>query len=198
MPGWSLFSAFVSCRGGPKEKRKHQHLKTYLQIVSYWLQKKYLLQKLRSIPSDVCHFCSAHLGARRSITLLVPAISLFGCQLLGMERKKYDDQTPWLLLGLLSRCFLHIYFFLLGEHEGKTHPKEIVTKSTKSIYSLFTDFRISERVLYVYIYIYATPPPKIYLFKSFFPRASERRVLQKEGGVNRSTYKRYLLTSSRI
>ena len=32
----------------------------------------------------------------------------------------------------------------------------------------------------------------------FFPRASERRVLQKEGGVNRSTYKRYLLTSSRI
>ena len=37
--------------------------------------------------------------------------------------------------------------------------------------------------------------PEIFLF---FPRASERRVLQKEGGVNRSTYKRYLLTSSRI
>ena len=32
----------------------------------------------------------------------------------------------------------------------------------------------------------------------FFPRASERRVFHKEGGVNRSTYKRYLLTSSRI
>ena len=37
----------------------------------------------------------------------------------------------------------------------------------------------------------------------FFPRASERRVFQKEGGVNRSTYKRsshiwHLLTSSHI
>ena len=37
----------------------------------------------------------------------------------------------------------------------------------------------------------------------FFPRASERRVFQKEGGVNRSTYKRsshmwYLLTTSHI
>ena len=40
-------------------------------------------------------------------------------------------------------------------------------------------------------------------FCLFFPRASERRVLQKEGGVNRSTYKRsshisHLLTSSHI
>ena len=35
--------------------------------------------------------------------------------------------------------------------------------------------------------------------KLFFPRASERRVFQKEGGVNRSTYKRSsLLTSSHI
>ena len=38
---------------------------------------------------------------------------------------------------------------------------------------------------------------------NLFPRASERRVFQKEGGVNRSTYKRsshmwYLLTTSHI
>ena len=41
------------------------------------------------------------------------------------------------------------------------------------------------------------------VWKIFFPRASERRVFQKEGGVNRSTYKRsshmwYLLTTPHI
>ena len=41
-------------------------------------------------------------------------------------------------------------------------------------------------------------PKKPRTIDYFFPRASERRVLQKEGGVNRSTYKRYLLASSRI
>ena len=44
---------------------------------------------------------------------------------------------------------------------------------------------------------------KIIYIIFFFPRASERRVFQKEGGVNRSTYQRsshmwYLLTTSHI
>ena len=74
---------------------------------------------------------------------------------------------------------------------------------TKNLHSLRFSNEISAFPLHFY---YIKSLLSLYFSmgtSTLFPRASERRVFQKEGGVNRSTYKRsshmwYLLTSSHI